>query len=80
MTDCEACTRAESNPMTGIYTANCMRCTARQLAQSPAAKMRERDPSCLQAAMRLAWKNQAEYQKGRALVWKFIKAFEGVKA
>lgn len=80
MTNCPACLRAESNPLSGIYQANCMRCTARQIAQGPEAKARERDPSALQAAMRRSWPDQADYQKGRALVWEFVKTFEEVNA
>ncbi len=32
---CHACERAESNPRTGLYQANCPECKARALANSP---------------------------------------------
>jgi hypothetical protein len=57
-----------------------MPCTARQIANGPEAKARERDPAALQQRMRRAWPDQSDYQKGRALVWEQIKRMEGVKA
>jgi hypothetical protein len=32
---CPDCDRAESHPRTGRFSANCLRCAARALAQSP---------------------------------------------
>jgi hypothetical protein len=73
---CPACDRAEVHPLTGIYQAGCQPCEARALAQGPAAHKRESDPGELQQAMRQAWPTEAEYRKGRALVWGWIKRME----
>lgn len=77
---CEACTRAATHPRTGIYTARCMGCEARMLAQSPQAHSREADPAAIQEAMRKAWPNVDDYKRGRSLVWDWIGKLEGVKA
>lgn len=74
MSGCEACERAAANAQSGMYQVGCMACEARAIAQSPAAHKRDSDPSELQAAMRLIWKADADYRKGRALVWAAIKA------
>lgn len=78
MTDvCQACERAEANPLTGRYTAHCLECDARALAQSPAAFSRAADPTAFQDAMRRAWPDEDKYRAGRARVWAWIKRLEG---
>ncbi len=74
--NCEDCERAERKPATGRFNANCLDCTARALAQSPAAKARESDPDTLRAVMRKAWPDEAEYRKGRLAVWLWMKRLE----
>lgn len=78
MSDCPACDRAATNPVCGIYQSGCMPCTARDIANGPEAKARERDPAALQARLRKAWPEQSDYQKGRALVWEAIKRREAL--
>lgn len=73
---CPACTIAETDPRTGHYRTGCQSCTARALAQSPAAHRREVDPADLQDAMRRMWPEQGAYRQGRALVWQWIKRLE----
>lgn len=60
---CEACQRAQINPRTGMYQADCMECTARALANSPqffdAMKAEAMTPAyrdALQAAFGQDWK------------------------
>jgi hypothetical protein len=73
---CEACTRAEHNPETGIYHADCMGCQARSVAQSPQAKARHADPQALLGLMRRIWVDKAEHAKGRPLMWEWLKRIE----
>lgn len=77
MTDCDACGRAQQNPLTGRFNADCMPCEARALARSPAAHAREADPALIQEAMRKAWPEEAKYRQGRALVWEWLQKFDG---
>jgi hypothetical protein len=76
MTGCKACEEAETNPRTGLYTHNCMQCEARALAQSDEAKARLRAPSELDVAMRKTWVSDADYRRGRSMVWAWIKRLE----
>lgn len=76
MKDCPACAEAASNPHTGLYTHNCMPCQARALAQSPAAFCRLLDPSAIQVAMRKTWVSEADYRRGRAMVWEWIRRLQ----
>jgi hypothetical protein len=46
------------------------------LAHSPAAHVRERDPSAIQAAMRKTWPEEEKYRRGRSMVWAWIKRLE----
>lgn len=79
MTDvCQACERAEADPRTGHYTAHCLDCEARALAQSPEAFRREADPDGLRRAMFAVWPQEAKYRAGRARVWAWIKRLEGL--
>jgi hypothetical protein len=78
MTDvCQACERAEADPRTGHYTAGCLECQARALAQSPEAHRRAADPDALRAAMFRVWPEEATYRRGRASVWAWINRLEG---
>jgi len=71
---CPACDIAESRPRTGHYTAGCLECTARGLAQDPAAhKAAGGDPADLQEAIRKLF---PDFREGRVLVWKWIQRFE----
>lgn len=71
--NCPACERAEHVPTTGIFQANCLKCEARAVAQSPEAHKRESDGGeAVIAVMRKLWPLEADYRKGRALVWQFI--------
>lgn len=72
MSERKACERADQNPRVVIYQANCIRCDARSLAQSPQAKAREADPDALQASMRLLWPDDADFRKGRPLFWEWV--------
>jgi hypothetical protein len=76
---CPACTEAETDPHTVIKYMGCMQCDARSIAQSDEAKAREADPAALQALVRKVWPAEADYRKGRALVWEAIKQLEGQK-
>jgi predicted metal-dependent HD superfamily phosphohydrolase len=51
-----------------------MQCQARALAQSDEAKARLRAPTELDVAMRKTWVDEADYRRGRSMVW--IKRFE----
>lgn len=70
---CWGCLRHAETGLYGFIEAGCMQCTAREIANGPAAHSRERDPSLIQAEMRRAWPDVADYRKGRALVWEIIK-------
>jgi hypothetical protein len=76
---CPGCIEAEANPRTVIKYGNCMSCDARGVAQSDEAKAREADPGALQAVMRQAWKNHADYLKARPLVWMWIQRLESLR-
>jgi hypothetical protein len=76
VSSCQACAEAASNHRTGLYTHGCMQCEARALAQSPAAHVRERDPSAIQRAMRATWPDEGKYRRGRSMVWAWIKRLE----
>ena len=62
--------------MPGFVQADCMECQAREIARGPAAAKRAADPSLIQSEMRMAWKDEADYRKGRALVWAEIQRME----
>jgi hypothetical protein len=66
-------------PTTGIYQGGCMNCEARAIAQGPEAKSREADPGAVQAVMRKVWPIEADYFKGRSLVWAWIKRLQAIK-
>lgn len=71
---CPACEQAEEAPRTAdLYHSDCISCTARQIAHSPDAHARERDPDLLRAAMWAAWPDVEQYRRGRSLVWAWIK-------
>jgi hypothetical protein len=53
-----------------------MQCQARALAQSDEAKARLRAPTELDVAMRKTWVDEADYRRGRSMVWAWIKRFE----
>lgn len=77
MSSCPACDRAEQNARTGVYQSSCMGCDARALAQSPGAFQREADNAeLLTAGMRQIWPEQAQYKRGRVLVWNWIQRLE----
>jgi hypothetical protein len=76
MNGCPACQEAEHNPHTGIYQHGCMPCQARALAQSDEARARLRAPSELVVAMRKTWVSEADYRRGRSMVWDWIKRLE----
>jgi hypothetical protein len=69
VSDCHACIEAEQNPRTCLYTHGCMQCQARALAQSDEAKARLRAPTELDVAMRKTWVDEADYRRGRSMVW-----------
>lgn len=73
MTTCPACDRAAMHPTTGHYTADCMSCEARAIAQGPEAYAREADPQALQALMRAVWVDVDAYKRGRVMVWNWLK-------
>jgi hypothetical protein len=54
-----------------------MACEARALAQGPAARVRQKDPAELQAAMRKAWPKEMDYRAGRLMVWGWIETLDG---
>ena len=76
MTDCPACTAAETNINHVIYIATRVACQARMLSTSPEAHSRTADPDALQRAMRATWPEVAHYRAGRLLLWEWIKRRE----
>ena len=70
---CPACVEAETKPLTGSFNNNCLNCSARMLAYSPAAfeALRGETAVPLQEAIRKTWPN--DYDTGRAMVWDWIK-------
>jgi hypothetical protein len=76
VTGCKACEEAETNPRTSIYQHGCQQCQARALAQSPSALCRLLDPSAIEVAMRKTWVSDADYRRGRSMVWAWIKRLE----
>lgn len=71
MTDpCEPCAIAERFPKTGLYTTNCRTCTARRIANSPAAwnAVHAITNVELQDAIEQAFGIDG-YAEGRKLVW-----------
>lgn len=77
---CPHCASAENSPATvGRYSAECMGCTARQLALSPMAhKASGGDPAPLQEAMHKAFGK--DYRAGRVAVWGWVGKIEKAKA
>jgi len=74
---CDACEKAESNPRTGHYEADCIECWCRAMAQSPAAhKALGGNPAELQDAIRARFPDKAKYHDARLKVWAWIRRLD----
>ncbi|MFG5409922.1 hypothetical protein ABXN37_19800 [Piscinibacter sakaiensis] len=77
MNTCPACAAAEQDPRTGLFTHGCRECTARNLAQSPAAHraLTGQGADDLRALIVETW-GQADYLDGRTRVWAWVERLQ----
>lgn len=80
MSDCPYCAEAMERPTRGgMFSAQCLGCSARSLAASPMAmRAMAGEPRELQAAIERVWRG--DYSAGRAAVWEWIERIKRWKA
>ena len=72
-TDCPTCKAWQADPKTGTYRAGCDDCTARSIAQSPAAWRAAKGITAVELQDQLRRAFDAEsYAAGRARVWTWM--------
>lgn len=71
---CASCARAEKNPKTGRFTAGCLSCDGRALAQTQEAKdAMLGHPQALQAVLRRLYPSPDKYRAARVAAYEWIK-------
>ena len=78
---CQDCAAWHADHTSGLYSASCDDCTARALAQSPAAwrATHAQTATDLQDAILAAFGDGERYLAGRAKVWDWINRIKAAK-